>query len=69
MSLGHKPDYLAPFEILLWTPALVVYIFKNKERNIWLGLAIGIGSGFFILIFIQIVFSTLWTTGYIQPPK
>lgn len=69
MSLGHKPDYLAPFGVLFWTPALIAYILKDRERNIWLGLAVGIGFGFFILIFIQIVFATLWTTGYIQPPK
>jgi hypothetical protein len=68
MSLGQKPDYLAPFAVLFWTPVLTAYIFKNKKRNIWLGIAVGIGLGFFICISIQMVFSALWATGHIQPP-
>lgn len=69
MSLGQKPDYLAPFGVLLWTPALIAYIFKNRKRNMWLGLVVGVGLGFFILIAIQMVFAALWTTGHIQPPQ
>lgn len=69
MSLGHKPYYISPFGLLIWLSSLSAYIFKFKNRSIWLGLLLGIALAFLTLIMINIVFSALWTSGHIQPPK